>query len=121
MRQDSHIIHIISLLDVQQNILRIEQRRGLVDHDGHVGHFQGAGHLHRNSGSLIILMVGPHDDHEGMGNGDRKKRLFVQARVGIDQKHVEGQFIDKFAEPAGQKRDVVAFAQDVDDLVGPSA
>ena len=91
-------------------------RRRLVDDDVDARHLELARDARGDARALVVLAVGPHDDEQDVRDDEREERLLVQARVRVDEQHVERQGVHELADARGEPLGVVALAQDAGDL-----
>ena len=90
-RQHRGHFRLKRLLDALAELGRVHAGRHLVDDDQHFRDFQPAGQLGRHRRALKILAVRPHHQQQLVGNRDRQQRLFVHARMRVDEQVIEPQ------------------------------
>jgi hypothetical protein len=116
--EDGRDLAVVALGHPPGNRLGVEVRRRLVDDDADPWDLELLRDPGRDPGAFEVLLVGPHDDHEGVGENEREKRLLVEARMGVDEQDIQPDVADEIADAGRQPLGVVTLAQDAGDLAG---
>jgi hypothetical protein len=56
---------------------------------------ESSGDAHSDAGALVVLVVRSHHDQDGVGDHEGEQRLFVEARMGVDDQEVEAQVLNQ--------------------------
>ena len=68
-------ICIVGLFDIRFKNFQLHALGDLIDNHIHARNTQLARHLDGNAGALKVLLVGTHDEHQDIRDGDREDRL----------------------------------------------